>query len=162
MQDTDKTTVREFKVEDAEDLRKLADACQPLLVNGVYVNIFLAKYFGNSCFIMELEGKPIGFVSGFKSTTDPKIFFLWQLGLLPEFRGKGLSTPLIHRVFEAAKKLNCEKAQFSISPTIDSSFHAFSNYAKKKDRTMKVVEERKYSDPLSGKKGHEVFYEIEL
>ncbi len=67
-------TVRPLTEQDAESLKKLASECQPLLVNGVYVNFFLAKYFGNSCFVLEIEGKPIGFITGLRSSVDPADF----------------------------------------------------------------------------------------
>lgn len=159
---TTNTNVRHWTEDDAALLKSLATECQPLLVNGVYVNIFLAKYFGNSCFILELDKKPIGFISGLKGSVDPTVFFLWQMGLAQDQRGKSYSTLLIERVFKAAKELNCKKVQFSIAPTIDASFHAFSRFATKNKLQMKTIEEKTYSDPLTGKQGHEVFYEIDI
>lgn len=159
---TTSANVRSWTENDAALLKSLATECQPLLVNGVYVNIFLAKYFGNSCFILEIDKQPIGFISGLKGTVDPKVFFLWQMGLAQNQRGKGYSTVLIERIFEAARDLKCKKVQFSIAPTIDSSFHAISRFAARNRLNMSIIEEKKYSDPLTGKQGHEVFYEIKI
>lgn len=154
--------VREFTVDDAESVRTLANKCQPLLVNGVYVNLFLAKYFGNMCFILEDSGTAVGFITGLKSTTNPNIFFLWQLGLAPEYRGKKLSSRLIEAIVTAARNNGCKSVQLSISPGNEESFGTFQSFTSKHSLELRAIEEQKYRDPLSGKEGHEIFYEFAI
>lgn len=152
--------VRNFTPDDGEKIRSLANECQPLLVNGVYINIFLAKYFGNTCFVLEQGPDLIGFVSGLRSSIDPTVFFLWQLGIAQKSRGHGHSQPLIEAIVRSAQKLGCKSVQFSISPDNPQSLGAFSSFAAKNSLKLSILEEKKYQDPLSGKPGHEIFYEL--
>jgi L-2,4-diaminobutyric acid acetyltransferase len=152
--------IRELSIVDAATLQKLTNQCQPLLINDIYVNIFLAKYFENTCFLLKNSGEAVGFVSGLRSTVEPTIFFLWQLGIIPKLRGKGLSTLLIEKVVKAAQDLGCHRIQFSIAPGNEQSLRAFTTFSTKCGWIMKVIEEQKYQDPLSGKQGHEIFYEL--
>jgi len=79
---------------------------------------------------MEEEGKIVGYVSGMKSSTFHDVFFVWQIGVAEEMRGKGYSYLLLQKVLEAAKKMRCTKLQMSLEEKDGASSHLIKGFAK--------------------------------
>ncbi len=68
----------------------------------------MQEYFGDSIFIYRHGDRLAGYVLGFKSQRNPRIFFLWQIGVLKEFRGTGLAVKLVHALLDKALESGAE------------------------------------------------------
>src|SRR5688572_3387297 len=78
--------------------------------------------FSQGCFLAEQEKKAAGYIisypisdmltefsGGFRGRTGrEKIFYLDDIGVLPEYRSRGLGTQMIERVFALANSMNME------------------------------------------------------
>jgi L-2,4-diaminobutyric acid acetyltransferase len=96
---------------DIQQVRHFVGQCKPLGVHTGYTYWVLFHNFSETCFVIEEEGKIVGYVSGMKSGTLPDVFFVWQIGVAEEMRGKGYSYLLLEEILEAAKKMRCTKLQ---------------------------------------------------
>lgn len=118
-------TLRNIKESDAPLLRFLAKRCYPLDVHTHYTYWVVAKYFGMGGFILEEEGTPVGYLM----TVDaPCMVLAWQIGILKEHRGKGLSQMLIEAVVQYAKSVS-KNLEVTIASDNIPSYSAFHGYS---------------------------------
>jgi len=154
--------IRNCNVGDLESIKKLVEQSKPLILHTTYTYWVLFYFFNDSCFVMEDKSKFVGFVSGMKSTALKDTFFVWQIGIILEYRGKGRASELLEKIVSRAKEMNCKKIQFSIEPDNELSYNLFSSFAKAKGLTVERVDEVKYLDFVSKEKVFENHYEIKL
>ena len=139
-------TLRNITEADAPVLRYLAKRCYPLDVHTQYIYWVVAKYYGEGGFILEKDGEPVGYLM----TVDArKALFVWQIGILPAHRGKGLSQMLIHETAEYAKSMG-KNLEVTIAEENLASFSAFQRYCERHGMLMEkaeLVEVRDLDDP---------------
>jgi len=157
----DEFMIRPVQESDAALLRHLAKSCPPLDVHTPYTYWVIAALYGEYCFLAyEKGGSPIGYVTCVK--TDDSLF-IWQIGILEAYRGRGLSRLLLDKVF---KKAESERERPTLGVTIakdnQNSYYAFHNYCRdhgytfSPERTATVTD---LDDPLFLEE--EVFYRME-
>ena len=121
-------TIRPVTQDDAPLLRHLAVNCPPLDVHTQYTYWVIASYYGNHCFIALYDNKPIGFITSVKNDDT---LFIWQIGILEEYREKNISQLLIDSVIKTMKKSKIKTAAVTIAVENLNSFFAFKNYCEK-------------------------------
>lgn len=119
-------TLRSATAADAAVLRDLARRCHPLDVHTPYTYWVVCNFFGKGCFLLELEGEPVGYLM---TVRTPECLFVWQIGLLEPYRGQKHSQMLIGAAAECAAELGLE-IQLSIAPENAASYGAFSAYCR--------------------------------
>lgn len=90
--------------------------CKPLETYGEHFFKIIFRYFKNSCFVAEFNFDIVGFVFGFKSQVDPDNYFIWQIGVSSEIRGKGIGVKLLRQIENNAKELGCKKLELTVDP----------------------------------------------
>lgn len=65
------------------------------MVHGVCPQLF--EHFGDTCIIVEREGKLVGFLVGFMSQRFPDAGYIHYAGVHPDLRGSGLGTEMYRR-----------------------------------------------------------------
>jgi diaminobutyrate acetyltransferase len=63
--------------------------------NTPYAYLMFAHYFRSTVVVARREGKVQGFVLGFRPPAQPDTIFVWQVGVSPDARGKGLGRMLL-------------------------------------------------------------------
>ena len=58
----------------------------------------------------------MGFTMGFQSQLDKNKFFLWQIGVNPDFRGKEVGKRLLDRIEKFARNLGCKFIESTVDP----------------------------------------------
>ena len=127
-----KITIRNVQKTDNALLRHLAKQCPSLDLHTQYTYWATAYYFNKSSFILEDDGKPIGYIMALNT---PDVIFIWQIGIVKEYRGKGLSCELISAVMEYAKSIN-KPIEVTIASNNKSSFNAFKSATLKQNLKM--------------------------
>lgn len=120
-------SIRSVTPDDCVLLRNLAKHCEPLDLHTHYTYWILCSQFSKQCFILLFDDKPAGFIT---SVTGNGRVFVWQIGLLPEYRGKGLSEKLISSVFSFAQSKGMNLG-VSIDEQNKASYNSFNKYCKK-------------------------------
>lgn len=154
--------IRKIKEEDVAEIERFISLCKPLDQHSTFTYWVLARYFDNTCFVVEENNDIVGYVSGVKSSSKPDVFYIWQIGISPEHRKKGLSSQLIRTVVEAAVSLGSKSIHVSIDPENSSSHSAFLRFAEISGLQMNKIDELELFDQTNKKKISEYIYEIRI
>lgn len=115
--------------DDAKDIYKLIKNSKPLDLNSQYLYLLQTTYFSDTCLIAKYREKTMGFVSGFIHPKDNKIFFVWQIAVHNEFRGKNIAYTMLKRLLENQKLSNIQSIHTTISPSNIASQKVFKKLA---------------------------------
>ncbi|NLM44039.1 MAG: GNAT family N-acetyltransferase [Clostridiales bacterium] len=154
--------IRSIKSQDIGEIRELIDYCKPLDLHTPFTYWILSEYFNNTCLALEDKGFIVGYVGGMKSSSMDGVFYLWQIGLLPEYRGKGFFSILLDRIIEEIKEIGCHCLEFSVLSDNYQSINAFTNYAKKKGLPIEKRGNLNFYDKITGEECKEDIYRISL
>jgi L-2,4-diaminobutyric acid acetyltransferase len=154
--------IRSLKPQDIGTVRELIDYCKPLDLHTPFTYWILSEYFNNTCLVLEDDDIIVGYTGGMKSSSLDGVFYLWQIGLMPDYRGKGYFSMLLDSIVEEVKRLGCHSLEFSVLSDNYQSINAFSNYAKKKGLPMKKRGSLSFYDKLTDEECKEDIYRITL
>ena len=74
------------------------------------------EYLGDTALIAEANGRTVGFLAGFCSTSKPGEAYIHFVGVDPEVRGQGLGRELYERFFEVVRERGCTLVNAVTSP----------------------------------------------
>jgi predicted GNAT family acetyltransferase len=138
----------------------LANRCQPLDLHTPFTYWVISKYFGKNSFILESNNQNIGFIT---SIYNDQFFCIWQIGIIDEYRKKGLSTLLIDKAINYAVAKNYKTIQVSIAPNNKDSYCSFVNYSIQKGYSMTKVSDLTVLDSIiQNFEEQEDLFEIEI
>lgn len=83
--------------------------------------------FGNTAFVMEDNGKVVGFMVGFVSQTDPQEAYIHLVATEPQYRSKGIARALYKRFFAEVFAQGCCRVRAIMMPSNRGSI-AFHNH----------------------------------
>ena len=153
-------SIRSVTTEDAGVLHSLATQCPPLDVHTPYTYWVLTHMFADGCFVAEVDGNPIGFITTVRKNS---VAFLWQIGVTEAHRGTGLATRLLAEVVSWARSLNITAVQLSIDPANVASTMAFTSFCAANELSLRrigTLDLTIESDPTFVE--HEDIFEIDL
>lgn len=99
--------------------------------NSTYLYLLLCSDFRDTCRIAELDGRPVGFVSGYRPPDRPDTIFVWQVGVAPKARGMGLATRLIADLVQAATVAGARWLESTVTPSNQPSDALFRGLARR-------------------------------
>lgn len=88
-------TFRRPVATDGPAVTALISRCPPLDRNSAYCNLIQATHFADHCVVAQQGERIVGWVSGHRPPSDPASFFVWQVAVASEGRGKGLAKRMI-------------------------------------------------------------------
>ncbi|ARU05533.1 diaminobutyrate acetyltransferase [Comamonas serinivorans] len=129
---------RSARPADGAALWRLVQATGTLELNSPYLYLLMATDFGGTCLLAEQDGEPAGLVIGYRPPSEPDAAFVWQIGVLPAYRGHGLGLAML----QAWQALPANRHARWVTATVDPDnaasqalFHAF---AQRLGTTLKV------------------------
>ena len=105
--------VRECGPGDGPLLRHLAGRCRPLGVHTPYTYAALVFVQPSGCLVAEVCGEPVGFATTLHAVDS---LFLWQLGVLPEWRGTGVAGLLLLAVGRRMRNAGLRAVTATVDP----------------------------------------------
>ena len=120
-----------------------------------YVYWIMEEYFSSSNYVALEESRVIGYICALPSI-DKKCYFIWQIVVDEEYRGKKVATILINRIIEESKLKGYNRLELTISSDNMASYKLFERIANEHGRSLKKMDE--YKD----KQWSEIRYSIEL
>lgn len=66
---------------DGVSINRLVEQCPPLDKNSLYCNLLVCTHFSNTSAVAEVDGKLVGFVSGYFIPNEEKTLFIWQVAV---------------------------------------------------------------------------------
>lgn len=122
----EKLAIRNVVESDNAILRYMAGKCSPLDVHTLYTYWIICKFYSKGSFILLSDDQPAGYIMSIETGEE---VFVWQIGLLSEYRGKGYSNMLIDKVISYARAMN-KNVGVSIALANKASYGAFSSYCR--------------------------------
>mgnify|MGYP003335715068 CR=1 FL=1 len=114
---TAEISIKKPKQSDGKDLWMIAKQTGVLDLNSSYSYNLIATHFSETSAVTFLEDKPAGFLSAYLIPKSPQILFIWQIGVMPQYQGKGFAFAMIKNVLS---RQVCQKVT-SINTTITPS-----------------------------------------
>ncbi len=124
--------VREVTARDASTIQKLVRLCFPLEIHTYYTYWVCSNYYQKSSFILEKDEEPIGYIMAIES---PDVVFIWQIGIIPQYRKRKLTRYLIGACVDYSKRIN-KNIEVTISEDNEDSFSTFSNFCNRNKYEM--------------------------
>lgn len=153
--------VRRSYEHDTSSIHALVPELKPLTLHTPYTYWNLFRNFGDSCFVALEDDLPIGFITSHPTTTPQSEWFIWQVGILAEYRGTGLIDELQDRVVQVARHSGAIAINMSIEADNSRSHGVFTRMATRLGSSMEEIA-RLHPDPLSISSVPEVLYRIEI
>lgn len=152
-----KIIIKNAEEKDSALINHLARKCPPLDVHTPYTYWVLCQFFNKSCFIMYDESTPIGYITALDTEQGT---FIWQIGILESYQGKGYASLLIEKVHNHAESRNCNML-VTIDRANTKSYNAFKSYCQKNSLRFEETGSLSLTDldaPLFNE--NEIIYEI--
>lgn len=110
-----------------------------LELNTAYAYLVLADDFTDTCIVAEHDGHLAGFVLGYRPPTRPDTLFVWQVGVHPDHRGKGLARRMILDLLEQQAP-EVRYLESTVTPSNMASRRLFQSIAEARAATCHVSE----------------------
>nr|WP_269430558.1 diaminobutyrate acetyltransferase [Sphingomonas sp. Ag1] len=133
--------MRRPRATDGPAVTALIAACPPLDRNSPYCNLLQCEHFGDHCVIAEEviaeeAGRMIGWVSGYRPPSDPTAFFVWQVAVAPEGRGRQLASRMINHLMQQPAQQGVTHLITTITADNEASWGLFQRLARTWSATL--------------------------
>jgi L-2,4-diaminobutyric acid acetyltransferase len=91
-------TLRAPRKADGARIWALIRSIEALDDNSMYCNLLQCSHFASTCALAEIDGKPVGWISGYLPPEKPDTLFVWQVAVHPDARGRGVAKRLVHEL----------------------------------------------------------------
>ena len=140
--------------EDGAAVHALIASAPPLDVNSTYAYLLLCHHFSETCVVAELNGKLVGFISGYIPPAQPDTFFVWQVAVHSDARGCGLGVSMLRYLLQSQAIGHIHYLDTTVSPSNAASRAMFARLAR--DLETVISEQPLFPKSLFGPDaGHE-------
>lgn len=123
-------TLRKPNAADGAAVWELVAACKPLDENSMYCNLVQCDHFADTCVLAELNGSPVGWISGHIPPSDPQAIFVWQVAVSERARGLGLGLRMLNELVARDACAEVTELQTTITADNDASWALFRRFAR--------------------------------
>jgi L-2,4-diaminobutyric acid acetyltransferase len=121
--------------------------------NSTYAYLMVCRDFADTCIVAEREGRVVAFVTGYRPPHKPETVFVWQIGVAPQARGRGLGARLLDRLLGSEA---CSAVRFldtNVTPSNRASRALFEGFARRMNAP--IVELEGFESSLFADPSHE-------
>jgi len=136
--DTDGVGIRAPSLDEGALLWELARDAGNLDLNSPYAYMMTCRNFQNTCAIAESYGIPAGFVMAHRPAARPHVLFIWQIAVLPEFRGFGIAKRLLDSILERDANVGVRSVEATVTPSNTASAALFTAFAAARNAKLDV------------------------
>jgi len=136
--DADGVGIRAPSYDEGAVMWEIAREAGSLEVNSPYAYLLQCRNFQNTCAIAEVYGQPAGFVVTHRVPDRPAVLFVWQIAVLPDFRGMGIAKRLLDGVLGREANAGVRAVEATVTPSNKASAAFFASFAKSRGATLDV------------------------
>lgn len=136
--DADGVGIRAPSYDEGALMWEIAREAGSLEVNSPYAYLLQCRNFQNTCAIAEVYGRPAGFVITHRVPERPAVLFVWQIAVLPDFRGMGIAKRLLDGVLGREANTGVHTVEATVTPSNKASAAFFASFAKSRGATLDV------------------------
>ena len=115
---------------DGTTLCELVRTCKPLDENSTYLYVLLCEHFPETCVVAELEGRIVGFISGYRPPARPDAIFVWQVAVHPDARGRRLGGRMLQELLNRPACKSATRMETTVTPSNEASLRMFQSFAR--------------------------------
>lgn len=130
--------IRHPEPADGATLWRLVKEAGTLELNSPYTYVLMATHFADTCLVAEDDGEPLGMVIGYRPPTGPEAVFVWQVGVSPAARGRGLGRRLLAELMVRTAPRGVTHLEASVTPGNEASRALFRSVARQLDADCRV------------------------
>lgn len=122
-----------FRAPEARDGRRIWALVRTggiLEENSPYCYLLLCTHFAAHGIIAESGSELAGFVTAYRPPSDPQAVFVWQVGVAPAARGRGLGTRLLERLLARPGNRDARYLTATVDPGNTPSNRLFAAFAR--------------------------------
>ncbi|MEP9391623.1 diaminobutyrate acetyltransferase [Gordonia sp. VNQ95] len=116
-------------VTDGTRLWEIARDSRVLDVNSSYAYVLWCSDFAETSIVAEVDGRAVGFVTGYRRPSDPSTLMVWQVAVDDDHRGHGIAAAMLHRLFDRTAERGIVAMHTTISPDNVASQRLFASVA---------------------------------
>jgi L-2,4-diaminobutyric acid acetyltransferase len=116
--------------DDGPAITALIARCPPLDRTSAYCNLIQCTHFADHCVVAEADGRIVGWVSGHRPPSDPQAFFVWQVAVAREGRGKRLASRMINALLARPDQRDATHLTTTITDDNQASWALFRGLAR--------------------------------
>lgn len=102
-----------------------------LELNSAYAYLLWCDRFADTSVVTEIDGRPVGFVCGFRPPRQPDTLFVWQVAVGEDHRGMGLARRMIASILDRDPGLRYLEA--TVAPSNEASQRLFRSIARSRN-----------------------------
>jgi len=125
------TVFRHPTVPDGLALWRLVDEAGTLDLNSTYAYLMVCRDFADTSIVAERAGRIDGFVLGYRPPPRPDTVFVWQIGVAPHARGRGLGSLVLDRLLQSEACENVRFLEANVTPSNRASRALFEALARR-------------------------------
>lgn len=125
-----KTRLRKPTPEDGFALNRLVAVSPPLDTNSVYCNLLQCTHFADTAVAADVDGKLVGFISGYIPPDKPDTLFVWQVVIAETMRGQGLAKQMMQELLLRLASRPVRFIETTITPDNAASWGLFRSLAR--------------------------------
>ena len=132
----DEIQLRAPRLEDGAAIYELIRQCPPLDVNSCYAYLLICHHHPQTSVVAESRGRILGFISGYLPPLQPDTFFVWQVAVHADARGKRLGLSMLRYLLQQPVAKSTRYLETTVSPSNQASRATFARLAQDLETTM--------------------------
>lgn len=121
---------------DGSAIWDLIRACKPLDENSLYCNLLQCDHFRDTCVIAELDGRIVGWISGYLPPAADDTLFVWQVAVSEAARGHGLGGRMLKQILSRPECAGVTRMQTTITADNAASWALFTRFSERMGATL--------------------------
>lgn len=155
-------TFRKPEAEDGSGIWALIQACKPLDENSMYCNLIQCDHFADTCILAEMDGMPVGWISGYLLPDAPDTLFVWQVAVSEKARGLGLASDMLDRLLSREDMADVRQLKTTITRDNTPSWSLFRSLAERHDGMLSDEPQYKKDHHFDGEHATEYMVTIQF
>ncbi|MGP4080322.1 diaminobutyrate acetyltransferase [Pseudalkalibacillus sp. R45] len=121
--------------------------------NSSYKYIMMSEFFSETCVVAKINDQTVGFVTAFIPPEQPEVVFVWQIGVDPNERGKGIASKMLTELINRPICNDVRYLEATVTPSNQASRSLFEGFARHQDTECEITE--RFADDLFPSDDHE-------
>lgn len=127
---SDRVRFRGAAPEDGAALHQLVDRGGVLELNTAYSYVLMCDHFASTTVVAEHDGDVVGFVTAYRPPSHPDTVFVWQIGVDPRMRGRGVARGILQALVRRPACRGVRYLEATVTPSNTASRRLFQSFAR--------------------------------
>lgn len=122
---------RHPEIRDGLAIWRLIQEAGTLDLNSTYAYLMVCRDFPETCIVAEHGSRIVAFVTGYLPPRRQDTVFVWQIGVAPSARGRGLASEVLDRLIASESCRNVRYLDTNVTPSNEASRALFGSLARR-------------------------------